>query len=162
MITNNNIPPLPKFLIALLVCEGAGILSGLLSQPGMDIWFINLHKPSWNPPYYIFGPVWAFLYLLMGTSWWMMAKTDVPVPQKAKAERIFLVQLFLNFWWSILFFRFRSPLFAFIDIILMVLVIIITMIRFYYISVGSVWLLLPYLLWVSFATVLNYTILDMN
>jgi tryptophan-rich sensory protein len=149
-------------VIAVVICEATGILSGLISQTYMNPWFDTLNKPSWNPPGYIFGPVWTFLYLLMGTALWLVWKSDAPEQKKKNAELIFALQLFLNFWWSILFFRFHSPAFAFMEIILLLATIFITIFRFAPISRTAAWLMVPYISWVSFASILNYTIWMMN
>ena len=114
----DRLSPFWKWIIAVALCEATGIVSALLSQTYMNVWFDNLNKPSWNPPDYVFGPVWTFLYLLMGTALWLVWKSDAPEPEKKNAEWMFACQLFLNFWWSILFFRFHSPGLAFAEIIL--------------------------------------------
>ncbi|MFM9909175.1 MAG: TspO/MBR family protein, partial [Chitinophagaceae bacterium] len=119
-----------KLIVAVLICEGVGIASGLLSRSEMDNWFSTLAKPSWNPPAYLFGPVWTTLYLLMGVSLWLVWKSNAPAIKKRNAIRIFALQLFLNFWWSIIFFKLHEPGFAFIDIILMVITILLTIYQF--------------------------------
>ena len=151
-----------KLVIAVFICELAGTISGLLSQAEMNTWFSALTKPFWNPPAYIFAPVWGILYLLMGVALGLVWKSDVPEPLKLNAELIFALQLFLNFWWSILFFKLHSPALAFVDISLMILTILLTLFRFAPISFTAAWLMVPYLLWVLFATVLNFTIWSMN
>ncbi len=151
-----------KFVIAVLLCEATGITSGLLSQSEINTWFATLNKPSWNPPDYLFGPVWTILYFLMGIALWLIWKSAAPQPEKRNAIILFSVQLFLNFWWSILFFRFHSPAFAFADILLLLIAIVFTIFLFAPISRLAAWLLVPYFLWVSFAAVLNFTIWRMN
>jgi tryptophan-rich sensory protein len=98
----------------------------------------------------------------MGTALWLVWKSDAPEQKKKNAELIFALQLFLNFWWSILFFRFHSPAFAFMEIILLLATIFITIFRFAPISRTAAWLMVPYISWVSFASILNYTIWMMN
>ncbi len=158
----DRLSPFWKWIIAVALCEATGIVSALLSQTYMNVWFDNLNKPSWNPPDYVFGPVWTFLYLLMGTALWLIWKSDAPEPEKKNAEWMFACQLFLNFWWSILFFRFHSPGLAFAEIILLLGAIFVTMLRFAPISRLASWLMVPYISWVSFASILNYTIWVMN
>jgi translocator protein len=164
MITNksNELSTTWKFIIAIFICEAVGIVSGLLTQNEMTTWFSTLNKPSWNPPAYLFGPVWTTLYLLMGISLALIWKSDAPEKQKLRAELTFAVQLFLNFMWSILFFKFHNPLFALIDIFLMIVTILMTIGRFARISKVAAWLLIPYLAWVCFATLLNYKIWALN
>ena len=151
-----------KLVIAILLCEFTGILSAFVSQTSNNEWFLSLNKPSWNPPSYLFAPVWTFLYLLMGISLWLVWKSKVPEHKKKQACLVFAVQLFLNFWWSILFFRFHSPGIAFIDIVLMIVMILATIFAFARISRAAAWLLVPYISWVCFAAILNYTIWSMN
>lgn len=151
-----------KLIIAILICEAVGVSSGLLSQAGMDTWFETLNKPSWNPPAYLFGPVWTILYLLMGVSLWLIWKSNAGTIKKRNALVLFFLQLFLNFWWSLLFFKFHSPELALIDIVLLLISILFTVYYFSDISKLAAWLLVPYIAWVSFATVLNYTIWQLN
>ncbi|OYU54010.1 MAG: TspO protein [Chitinophagaceae bacterium BSSC1] len=151
-----------KLVLTILLCESVGIISGLLAGVANNPWFDALLKPSWNPPGYLFGPVWTVLYLLMGISAWLVWKSLFPINMKTKALMYFSIQLFLNFWWSILFFNFHSSLLALIDIVLMLFFICLTIFEFSKISKLAAWLLLPYLLWVSFATVLNGTIWYLN
>lgn len=151
-----------KFIIAIFICQAVGIVSGLLTQSETATWFTTLQKPSWNPPAYLFAPVWTTLYLLMGISLALIWKSNAPETQKLRAELTFALQLFLNFMWSILFFKCHSPLLALIDIFLMLIVILMTIGRFARMSKLAAWLLIPYLAWVCFATVLNYKIWMLN
>ena len=151
-----------KLIIAILICETTGIASGLIANTGMNPWFKALYKPLWNPPAFLFAPVWTFLYLLMGISLWFIWKSAAPAPQKSNAIILFSLQLFLNFWWSIIFFKLHSPAFALVDIILLLLLILFTIISFSKLSKPAAWLLVPYLAWVSFASILNYTIWVLN
>ena len=151
-----------KLFIAILICEGTGIISGLIANTGMNPWFETLNKPSWNPPAYLFPPVWTLLYLLMGISLWLIWKSNTPAPQKINLIILFSLQLFLNFWWSIIFFKFHSPALALLNITLMLILILLTIINFSKFSKAAAWLLVPYIAWVSFATILNYTIWSLN
>ncbi len=151
-----------KLFIAILICEGTGIISGLIANTGMNPWFETLNKPSWNPPAYLFAPVWTLLYLLMGISLWLIWKSNTPAAQKINLIILFSSQLFLNFWWSIIFFKFHSPALALADIILLLILILFTIITFSKISKPAAGLLVPYTAWVSFATILNSTIWALN
>ena len=162
MAINIHITSFWKLVVAILVCEATGIISALLSHSSTDTWFNSLNKPSWNPPTYLFGPVWTFLYLLMGIALWLIWKSNTAAAQKKDALLLFAMQLFLNFWWSVFFFKFHSPSLAFIDILLMFIVILLTMFSFGAISRVACWLLVPYILWVSFATLLNCHIWSLN
>lgn len=162
-INKNELSAQWKFIIAFMVCQAVGIIAGLLTQNEMSTWFSTLNKPSWNPPAYLFAPVWTLLYFLMGTSLWLIWKNNTaPETQKMRAMVTFAFQLFLNFMWSILFFKCHSPALAFIDITLLTIAILVTIGRFARMSKLAAWLLLPYLLWVCFATLLNYRIWSMN
>ena len=151
-----------KFIIAILLCEGIGITSGLLASANNNLWFATLKKPTWNPPGYLFGPVWGTLYLFMGISLALIWNNQTSKQSKRKSYILFAIQLTLNFLWSILFFNFHSPLLALIDIILMIVTITLSIFSFANFSKPAAWLLVPYLAWVLFAAVLNFTIWKLN
>ncbi|WP_018341776.1 TspO/MBR family protein [Cytophaga aurantiaca] len=151
-----------KLIISIIGCELTGVLSSILSNAAMNPWFDNLNKPSWNPPSAVFGPVWSILYLLMGISLWLVWKSEKPTNEKEIAVTFFIIQLFLNFWWSLLFFKFHSPELALVDITLLLILILVTIIQFFPISKTAAYILIPYLLWVAFATILNASILILN
>ena len=161
-MSNPKITSFTKAVIAILICETVGVLSGFLSSAGMNGWFDTLQKPSWNPPGWLFAPVWTTLYLMMGVALWLVWKSEKPEAEKTKAAQVFALQLFLNFWWSLIFLHFHAPGLAFLDILLMVATITWTIFRFAPISRLAAWLLVPYLSWVCFATILNHTIWSMN
>lgn len=162
METTNKLSKTWKFIIAVLLCEIVGISSGLLASANNNLWFDTLNKPTWNPPAYLFGPVWTTLYLLMGISLGIIWNNTATENSKRNAYFLFAFQLFLNFWWSIFFFHFHSPALAMLDILLMIITIILTIFSFSYFSKPAAWLLVPYIAWVSFASVLNYTIWNLN
>jgi tryptophan-rich sensory protein len=162
MQSTNKLSTTWKFIIAILLCESVGIMSGLLASAKNNLWFDKLNKPSWNPPAFLFAPVWTTLYLLMGISLALIWKNKTPEVEKRTTYLLFATQLFLNFWWSILFFHFHSPALALIDIILMAITIIITIFVFSNFSKTASWLLVPYIVWVSFATFLNFSIWNLN
>ena len=158
----NRLSSFWKFIIAIFICEGVGILSAFFSQTFNNVWFDTLIKPSWNPPAYLFGPVWTLLYFLMAVALWIVWKSDTSQPKRNIATSAFIIQLLLNFWWSIFFFRFHSPLFALLDIVALLIAIVFMISNFSKISKLAAWLLVPYLLWVSFATILNANIWILN
>lgn len=162
MSSSKSISPAGKLAIAILICEGVGVISALISNVGMNEWFAALNKPSWNPPSYLFGPVWTTLYLMMAISLWLVWKSDASEKEKQNAMWLFAAQLFFNFWWSVIFFKFHSPLFAFVDILLMIITITLTIFSFSRFSKPAAWLLMPYISWVCFATLLNYSIWSLN
>ena len=145
-------------IIALLLTFGAAYVG---SRFPVDDWYQALAKPSWNPPNWLFGPVWSVLYLLMAISAWLVWKEEGLLGARI-ALSIFLLQLILNAAWSWLFFGLHEPLYAFIEIMVLWVAILANIILFWRMNPISGILLLPYLLWVSFASVLNYALWRMN
>lgn len=146
----------------VLFCELTGVISALLSNTQNNVWFDSLVKPSWNPPGNVFAPVWTSLYLLMGIALWLVWFDKPDGKSKTPAVTVFAIQLFCNFLWSILFFRMQSPILAFIDISVMIVLIATTIILFARHSKIAAYLLIPYLMWVLFAAYLNWTIWMLN
>ncbi len=142
----------------LLLCF-ATALSGVVCPPGE--WYAALRKPSWNPPGWVFGPVWSALYTMMGVSAWLVWRRGGFAAQRGPLM-LFLVQLGLNAAWTPLFFGWRRPGVALVEIILLWLTIGATILAFRRVSRPAAWLLVPYLAWVGFATVLNGTLWRLN
>lgn len=140
--------------------QAAGLLGTIFTMPAIPGWYANLVKPDFSPPNWIFGPVWTALYLAMGIAAFLVWRRRSPTTGRALTA--FWVQLVLNALWSILFFGMRSPLLGLIDILLLWLAIVWTMVEFKKVSPPAFWLLVPYLLWVSFATALNLSIFLLN
>lgn len=138
----------------------AAIVGGLATSSSVGTWYQTLAKPSWNPPGWLFGPVWTVLYALMGTAAWLVWKTDHSV--RGYALAMFAAQLVLNALWSWLFFGWKLPGAAFAEIVVLWISILITMLLFWRAHPLAGGLLIPYLLWVGFATYLNFTIWRMN
>jgi len=151
-----------KLVIAIIVSELAGLVGSLFTAPAISGWYATLAKPALNPPSWIFAPVWTTLYLLMGIAASLVWKKGLERRDVKIALGAFVGQLVLNALWSVIFFGLHDPLWAFIDLVAMWLVIIWTMALFYRISKASMWLLMPYILWVSFAAFLNYSIWALN
>ena len=154
--------PAVKFIIAVAIPLVVGSVAGIFTSSSVDTWFPTLNKPSFNPPSWIFGPVWTILYILMGIAFYLVWKNSQPGKLRTTAFALYFAQLLPNFLWSIIFFYLHQPGWAFADILILWLLIILTMIAFARISSAAAWLLAPYLAWVSFASVLNYTIWQMN
>lgn len=142
----------------LLLCFAAAA-PGAFFMPGE--WYVSLEKPAWHPPGWLFGPVWSVLYAMMAVAAWLVWKQGGFTIQR-KALGLFLAQLLLNALWTPLFFGLQQPGLAFAEILLMWLAIAATLITFRPISRPAFWLLVPYLAWVTFATVLNGTLWRMN
>lgn len=153
-------PTYLKLLISISACLAVGGVSGFVTANEIPGWYVNINKPVFNPPNWIFGPVWTALYILMGIAFFLIWKS--PTPAKEKAYLFFALQLVLNFFWSIIFFRLHAVGFAFAEIIMMWICILLTIVSFYPISKPAAYLLIPYLLWVSFASVLNFSIWRLN
>jgi tryptophan-rich sensory protein len=147
--------------VIVIICFGAAGLGGLVTAPNIPNWYADLAKPTWNPPDWIFGPVWSCLYLMMAVSAWLVWRQGGFVEAKLPLV-LFAVQLGLNSLWSILFFGLHSPGLAVIEIILLWIAILATLVTFWKRSTWAGGLLVPYLAWVSFAAVLNVAIWRMN
>ena len=171
--------------ISIIICEFAGVIGSIFTFPAIGAWYKNLNKPVFNPPSWIFGPVWTFLFLLMGISFYLVWKEKWVVKnkigiankkswnvlstklwegdwQKVNIITIFFVQLVLNICWSIIFFGARSPAVAFFELLALWFAILFTIINFYRVSKTAAYLLMPYILWVSFAGVLNFVLWIIN
>jgi benzodiazapine receptor len=148
-------------LIALLLCYGAAALGGLVGARGGGAWYADLEKPSWTPPSWVFGPVWTVLYGMMAAAVWLIW-LDRRRGRAAAPMLLFAVQLALNAAWSPLFFALRRPDLAFADIVLLWLALVATVWLFLKRRAIAGLLLVPYLLWVSFAAALNLTIWRLN
>lgn len=142
----------------LAVCFGAAVI-GSLFMPGD--WYAQLKKPTWNPPAWIFGPVWTVLYTLMAIAAWLVWRRG-GFAVHAGALASFLVQLLLNALWSPLFFGLRNPALAFLNILLLWAALAVTLHLFWKVRKLAGGLLVPYFGWVSFAAALNYTLWRLN
>ncbi len=151
-----------QLLAAILVCYAAGALGSFFTVPAVSSWYQDLEKPFFSPPNWVFGPVWAVLYTMMGISLFIVWTKQTKNQKARLGILLFLIQLFLNAAWSIIFFGFRSPLAAFCEIVLLWTFIGLTFSAFQNVSKPAAWLLAPYLLWVSFAAVLNLSIFWLN
>jgi tryptophan-rich sensory protein len=144
-------------------CLGIGYISGQATQSSVNTWFPTLVKPSFNPPNYLFFPVWTTLYVFMGVAAGLVwARMDFEKDAVRSALKFFFVQLALNALWSVLFFTLKNPLLALVEIVLLWLMIYETWHKFARIDRISGWLFIPYLLWVAFAMVLNASIWYLN
>jgi len=149
-------------LLFVLICLGVGWAGSQVSPGnGSSIWYEQLNKPDWNPPGWIFGPVWTLLYILMAVAAWRIWK-KLGFLDGATELSAFSIQLILNVLWSFIFFGLQNPGLAFLEIIILLGAIIITTYLFFQKDRIAGWLMVPYILWVAFATVLNGTIWLMN
>ena len=151
-----------KLFISIGITLLVGSLGGFFTSSAVKGWYALANKPSFNPPNWIFAPVWTFLYLLMGISLYLVWKSDAAKKLKQMALTFFTIQLVLNFFWSIIFFYAHQPGWAVVEIIALWAMILLTILWFGKISPTSAWLLVHYICWVSFASVLNYSIWNLN
>ncbi|MCK9360744.1 tryptophan-rich sensory protein [Patescibacteria group bacterium] len=148
--------------LSIGVCLFAGIFGSIFTASEVPTWFVTLAKPSWSPPAWVFGPVWTTLYLLMGISAWMIWRKGWKRKDVKMALWVFAAQLVLNALWSLIFFGWHQLGWAFLEIILLWVTILMTIIFFAKISRPAAWLLAPYLAWVTLASILNFTIWQLN
>jgi benzodiazapine receptor len=151
-----------RLAVAIAASIAAGIPGSLVTTAGPETWYDTLVKPWFFPPPFVFAPVWTVLYILMGIAAYRvwMEGTDHPAVRSALA--LFAVQLILNMLWSVIFFGLQNPTLALADILLLLIVLIATAIRFSAVRRDAAWLLVPYVIWVCFATVLNLAIILLN
>lgn len=152
-------------ILILIICIGIPLLvggvSGYLTAQSIPTWYATLNKPWFNPPNWIFGPVWTILYILMGFASYVVYISSQN-KYRNSALLLYVIQLSLNFFWSMLFFYFQSPGLALIEIIVLWIFINLTIIYFSKVNKKAAYLLLPYVVWVSFATILNLYIYLLN
>jgi len=144
------------------LCQLCGLLGAFFTTPAIPGWYASLQKPAFNPPNAVFGPVWTILYALMGAALYLVIRAEGPEALRRKAILLFGVQLALNTAWSWLFFGLKNPGLAFADIVLLWAAILASSVYFRRLSRPAFWMFLPYLLWVSFAMLLNFEIWRLN
>ncbi|MFH1369092.1 MAG: TspO/MBR family protein [Elusimicrobiota bacterium] len=156
-------PTFLKLIISITVSLSAGVIGAFFTTPSVKAWYPTLLKPSFNPPNWLFGPVWTLLYILMGIALFLVWNAPgANEEQKNNAMTIFFIQLALNTLWSIVFFGMHSIVGGLFVILFLSSFIIWTTVCFMLISKTAGWLMAPYILWVSFATVLNAAIWKLN
>lgn len=151
-----------KFFISVTLPFLAAAIGSYFTMPAVATWYQDITKPWFSPPNWLFGPVWTALFFLMGLALffvWTNVKKD---RERNVAVALFMMQLILNAFWSVFFFGLGNFLAAFVEIIILWVFIALTIIAFKRVSKRAAWLLLPYLLWVSFATILNFSIYLLN
>lgn len=150
-----------SFVIFILLCLIVEIIGGLWTKETVSTWYPTINKPSWTPPGWIFGPVWSCLYIMIAVSGWLIYRAEYS-RKRTVALMLYGSQLALNFIWSFLFFSLRSPILGLFDIILLCLLIILTIIKAWSVRPLASLLLIPYLIWVMYATTLNAGIWLLN
>jgi tryptophan-rich sensory protein len=148
-----------KLIISIILCQFSGLIGSIFTGPSIQTWYVTLKKPVFAPPNWLFAPVWTILYLLMGIAAFLIWRKGFDQPQVKTALSLFAVQLILNALWSPVFFGLRSLLAGFVVILILWVAILLTIIRFFKLSMIAGALLIPYLLWVSFATLINFSLI---
>jgi benzodiazapine receptor len=151
-----------KLVVSLVACQCAGLIGSLATTPNIPTWYATLEKPVFTPPSWLFAPAWITLYLLMAVAAFLIWRKGLAHDGVKCALTLFLVQLVLNALWSVVFFGLQSPLYGMVVILALWIAILLTIIKFFRLSVAAGSLLLPYILWVSFASVLNISIWVLN
>jgi tryptophan-rich sensory protein len=151
-----------KLLLAILVCEAIGVLGSFFTITEITTWYAGLNKPFFSPPNWVFGPVWTTLYALMGISIYLIWQVKLKKQIKNNLILLFFLQLFLNFLWSVIFFGAHLPFLAFGEIMLLWITILLLIVKFYRYSRAASFLFIPYLFWVSFASLLNLFVAMLN
>lgn len=149
-------------LIAVAVVVAASLIGNAATMPAIPTWYAGLTKPSFNPPNWVFGPVWTALYAMMAYAFYRVLRAPEATPGRGAALVAFVVQIVLNALWSVAFFGMKSPALGLLVIAALWLAIVATIIAFRRVDALAAWLLAPYLAWVSFAAVLNFAVWRLN
>ena len=147
-------------IASLIIAQLAGIFGSFFTSSSVSTWYLTLQKPFFNPPSWVFAPVWICLFFLIGLSLYFVWISESKY--KKVGLWFFSIQLVLNILWSMFFFGLKNPLLGLIDIVFLWAFILVTMLYFFKIDRRAGWFFVPYLVWVSFAVVLNYTIVLLN
>jgi len=151
-----------KLVVSIIACLAAGAIGSIFTREAIPTWYATLEKPSFTPPNWLFAPAWALLYLLMSIAAFLVWRRGLENRQVRIALIVFLIQLILNALWSVVFFGLESPLYGLIVISALWVAILFTVLKFFRISSVASVLLWPYLLWATFAAVLNVSIWLLN
>jgi benzodiazapine receptor len=151
-----------KLVVSIVACQCAGLIGMLFTTPNIPTWYAALEKPFFTPPNWLFAPAWITLYVLMAVAAFLVWRKGLGEEGVRCALIVFLVQLVLNALWSVVFFGLHSPLWGMVVILALWVAILLTIIKFFRLSVAAGSLMLPYILWVSFASALNIAVWVLN
>ena len=157
-----RLPDIWRLIISIFVCQMAGIIGSIFTTPAISTWYVTLNKPSFSPPNWLFGPVWITLFVLMGISLFLVWRKQQDTPHTNRGLILFGVQLVFNVLWSVAFFGLKSPISGLIVIVILWILILLTILQFSKISELAAVLLIPYIVWVSFAAILNLSLFLLN
>ena len=149
-------------MLAVGVVFVASAIGGAATGPNIPTWYATIQKPSFNPPNYVFGPVWTILYAMLAFSFWRILRLPAQTPGRSGAIALFVAQISLNALWSVAFFGFRSPESGLVVIVALLLAIVANMVVFMRLDRIAGWMFPPYLAWVAFASALNIAIVQLN
>jgi translocator protein len=161
-MTKSTIQQAAILIGSVVICLLAGVIGSFFTMPNIATWYASLNKPWFTPPPWVFGPVWTTLYILMGISLFLVLREGWERKDVHIGTAIFGIQLVLNILWSYLFFGLQSPLYGLIGIAALWIAILVTIIWFFRISRPAAILLIPYIIWVSIASALNYGVYVLN
>jgi tryptophan-rich sensory protein len=159
---NMSIRDILKLVVSIIACLAASAIGSVFTRGAIPTWYANLEKPFFTPPNWLFAPAWTLLYILMGIAAFLVWRKGLENRGVRIALIVFLIQLALNALWSVVFFGLESPLYGLIVISILWIAILVTIIKFFRISRVASVLMWPYLLWVTFAAVLNSSIWLLN
>jgi benzodiazapine receptor len=149
-------------ILAIMAVAAASVVGQFATYPNLAPWYAGLVKPSFNPPNWVFGPVWTMLYLLMAFAAWRILRLPSASPERRWALSLFFAQLALNAAWSWMFFAAHNPLLGLVNIVPQILMIVAAVVAFYRLDGLAGWCLMPLAAWVCFATVLNFAVWKLN
>jgi len=150
-----------EVFIAIVIAQIAGFLGSIFTTSSINSWYNTLNKPSWNPPNWIFAPVWTTLFIFMGIASYLIWRNKRN-PLSKKTLVLYFIHLIFNILWSVFFFGLKNPFMALLEIIALWIIILVLIMKFYKINKTAAYLMIPYLAWVSFATILNASIVILN
>jgi tryptophan-rich sensory protein len=157
-----NLKEILRLIVSIIIVFIAGAIGSIFTSPQITTWYAALVKPSWAPPNWVFGPVWTTLYVLIGVALFLVWREGVNRKDVKIALLVFAVQLILNILWSVIFFGFNSLLGGLLTVIILWIAILANIIVFYKVSKPAGLLLVPYIVWVSIASYLNYSVYLLN
>jgi benzodiazapine receptor len=158
----NTLIATSKLITSIVICQLAGVIGAIFTTSAISTWYATLKKPAFTPPNWVFSPVWITLFVLMGIAAFLVWNKGLSDQRVKTALSIFVAQLILNVAWSVMFFGLRSPLAGLIEIAVLWIAILLSILYFFKVSNIAGILLLPYILWVSFAAILNFSIWRLN
>jgi len=159
---NMKFSDMKKLFISILICLFAGFIGSFFTSSAIPTWYTTLQKPFFAPPNWVFFPVWTSLFIMMGISLFLVLQKGWEDKKVKTAIYVFAIQLVLNALWSVAFFGFKSPLLGLMEIIILWVAIAATILSFMKVSRTAAYLLIPYIIWVSFAAILNFSIWGLN